>query len=112
MFAAQRALVFLDQQGGLVGHLAELSFAFRFLDVDDGSQVQLARADMGMIDTTQAEVIKHRSEVGHIGGQFLGCHGCVFNDADGFGIAFHAGKQAQTCLTQAPHLADLGAIDA
>ena len=112
VFAAQRAFVFLDQQGGLIGHLAELTFAFGFLDVDDGSQVQFACADMGMVDTAQAKVIEHLCEVGHIGGQFLGCHGCVFDDTDGFGIAFHAGEQTQTRLTQAPHLADLGAIDA
>ena len=112
MLTAERAFVFLDQQGGLVGHLTELALAFRFLDVDDWAQMQFPRADMRMIDAIQAEVVEHLGEVGHVSRQLLGRHGCVFDDADGLGIAFHAGEQSQTRLTQAPHLADLSAIDA
>ena len=37
MLAAERAFVFLDQQGGLIGHFTEFPLAFRFLDVDNGS---------------------------------------------------------------------------
>ena len=68
--------------------------------------MQLACADVGMIDTAQAQLFQHLAKVGHVGGQFLGRYSRVFNDADGFGIAFHAGEQTQTCLTQTPHLAD------
>ena len=112
MLTAERAFVFLDQQGGLVGHLTELALAFRFLDVDDRAQMQFTRADMRMIDAAQAEVVEHLGEVGHVSRQLLGRHGRVFDDADGLGIAFHSREQAQACLAQAPHLADFGAIDA
>ena len=94
VLAAERALVFLDQQGGFVGHRAELAQTFRFLDIYDRPQMQFARADMGMVDATQAQSFKHFGEVGHIGGQLLGRDGSVFDDTDGLGIAFHAGQKA------------------
>ena len=112
VFATERAFVFLDQQGGFVGHLAEFLHPFRLLDVDDGSKMQFSRADVGVIDATQAKVFQHLCEVGHIVGQFLRCHGRVLDDSDGFGIAFHASEQTQARLAQAPHLANLIAIDA
>ena len=56
--------------------------------------MQLPRADMCMINATQAEVFEHLGKVGHVSRQFLGCHSRVFDDTDGFGVAFHAGEQA------------------
>ena len=111
MLTAERAFVFLDQQSGLIGHLTELALTFRLLDVDDRTKMQFTSADMGMIDAAQTEVSKHLGEVGHVGRQLLRRHRCVFDDANGLGIAFHAGEQAQTRLAQAPHLADFSAID-
>ena len=111
MLAAERAFVFLDQQSGLIGHFTEFPLAFRFLDVDNGAQMQLTRADMCMIDATQAKVFEHLGEVGHVSRQFLGCHSRVFYHSDGFGVAFHAGKQAQPRFAQTPHLADFGTVN-
>ena len=74
--------------------------------------MEFSRANMGVIDTTQAEVVKHLREVGHIVRQFFRCYSRVFDDADRFGIAFHPGEQTQACLTQTPHLGDFGAVDA
>ena len=111
MLAAERAFVFLDQQGSLIGHFTEFPLTFGFLDVDDGAQMQLTRANMGMIDATQVEVFEHLCEVGHISRQLFRCHSRVFNDTNGFGVAFHAGEQAQARLAQTPHLADFGTVN-
>ena len=73
--------------------------------------MQLSRADVGMIDATQAKVFKHLSEISHVSRQLFRSHSRVFNHTDGFGITFHSGEQAQTCLAQTPYLADFGAID-
>ena len=92
MFAAERAFVFLDQQSGLIGHFSEFPLAFCFLDVDNGAQMQLTRADMCMINAAQAKVFKHLGEVGHISRQLFRSHSRVFYHSDGFGVAFHAGE--------------------
>ena len=111
MLSAERAFVFFDQQGGLVSHLAEFLFALSIFNVDDRPQVQFPRADMGMVDATQAEVFKHLGEVGHISGKLFRGYRRVFDDADGLGIAFHTREQAQARFAQAPYFADFVAIN-
>ena len=68
MLTAERTFVFLDQQGGLISYFTELTFAFRFLDVDDGAQMQFTSADMSVIDAAQAKIIQHFSEIIHVSG--------------------------------------------
>ena len=63
MFTAQRAFVFLDQQSRLIGHFAKFAFAFCVFDIDDGSQVQLTRADVGMIDSSERVLKRNQTNL-------------------------------------------------
>ena len=111
MLAAQRTFVFLDQQRGLVSHFAEFPQTFRLLYINNRSQVQFARADVGVINATQAKVFKHLCEVGHVCGQFFWRDSRVFDDTNRLGITFHARKQTQTRLAQTPNLADFRSVN-
>ena len=111
MLAADAAAVPLDQQGGVVGYLAEQRAVVGRLEVEDGAQVQLAGADVAIVDAAGVEALQQLPEVAHVGGQALRSHGGVLDDAGGLGVALHAAEHAQTGLAQGPHARHVGAID-
>ena len=78
-------------------------------DVEDGAEMEFAGADMAVVDTFESKALHHLLEVVEVLWQAFGGNGGVFDDADGFVVAFDTGEDAETGFAECPDTADVGA---
>ena len=109
MFAAEAAPVFADEGGGGFGHEAEFFATFRGLDVDDGSEMEFAGADVAIKDTVEIELVEQQAEIGEVVGQASGGYGGVLYHANGFSVALHAAEDTESGLSEVPDTGHVGA---
>ena len=107
MFAAEATAVFAHQQGGIFGHLTEELAVAGLFDVEDGTQVQFASADMAIVDTAEAVALHHLLEFIEVFRQPLGCYGSILDHAYGLAVALDTGEYAETGFAESPHTADV-----
>ena len=94
--------MFLDELGGTCSHLAEELPVFGLLDIENRPQMKFAGGYMAVIDAGQAEFVHHSAEVMHIRSKTFGSDSCVFDDADGLGVAVRGGEDSEAGLAEIP----------
>ena len=107
VFAAEATAVFAHQQGCIFGHLTEELAVAGLFDVEDGTQVQFASADMSIVDTAKAVTLHHLLEFVEVFRQPLRCYGGVLNHTYGLVVALDTGEYAETGFAESPHAADV-----
>ncbi len=103
VLARERAAELEHEIGDIVGDGLELRQALGGLEVDDRPDVQAADRGVRVDAGVRAPPRDHLPEARDVVAQPLGRHRRVLDERDGFGIAFHAHRQAERRLPDVPH---------
>ena len=104
VLAAEGAAVFLDEGGYFDGDGAEEFVAFLCFQVDNGSQMKLAAAGVGIVDGVQSIFLQDAVKFADIGWQVLHIDGRIFDHRDGLVIAGKVAEQAEAGFAEVPDL--------
>ncbi len=103
MLTREGATVALDQLGGRPTDLPEEPLAVGGFQVEDGPQVQLPRARVGVVDGGQAKALMQEAvHLGNVGGQVRHGHRGVFDHGHRLIVARHVLKEPLPRFTEVP----------